>query len=109
MKFNAEVETESKIYQVPGSPAPEGRLAWNIVVNLDNETVTRKPARGRPSVIIVEGNNEYFWEKLDALERTRRVSREDNFVIFRKDGGQGEASRVQIGNDDLQRLVDLGF
>jgi len=113
MKFSAEVETESKLYQVPGSPAPEGsRLSWNIVVDLDKETVTKKPARGgRPSVVIIEGNQEFFWEKLDKLERARRVSREDNFVIFRKKNAEGGEvpNRVQIADDDVQKLIELGF
>jgi hypothetical protein len=110
MKFNADVETETRVYQIPGSPVPDSsRLSWNIVVNLDEETITKKPARGRPSVVIIEGNQEFFWEKLDKLERSRRVSREDNFVIFRKKGETSEANRVQIADDDVQRLVELGF
>merc|ERR1711931_557553 len=89
---------ETKVYQAPGSPAPgspsSSRLTWNIVVNLDNNTVKSVPTRGRSSVVVIEGNKEFIWDKLD---KSRKVSREDNFVVFRDlKSGRKELKRVEI-------------
>ena len=33
--------------QAPGSPSISNRLAWNIVVNIDTQTISTRPTRGR--------------------------------------------------------------
>ncbi|XP_023330715.1 uncharacterized protein LOC111703086 [Eurytemora carolleeae] len=107
MKINADIETESRVYQAPGSPSVNpSRVSWNITVNLDNETITAVPARGRSSVVVIEGKKEFIWDKMD---KSRKVSREDNFVIFRGLNSSEPGKRVMLGDEDLAKLVELGY
>merc|ERR1712212_36396 len=107
MKLNVEVQTVCEVYQTPVSPPSSNKkLTWNIVVNLDKNTVSTSRTRGRSSVVVIDGSNEFVWNKQD---KSRKVSREDNFVVFRREGVKGADKRVKIPEVDLEKLLELGY